>query len=495
MHRRFPQFTVVILLSVAAAVCQEAAPTETPKDVTKETEAGIPVTDPLTIAKCSGCHRADANKNLTRISWIRTTPEGWQEAIKRMAQLNGLQLSPEDGRHIVRYLANEHGLSPEEAEPVRWYLEMTLPQTEPVPNPTIRRACTTCHAFARPRTWRRSAAEWHLLKNMHIGYFPLSQFVAFRDMAPPGEPDAPKKPAPVDVAVEYLAKNYGLFSQSWSAWRAQSTDLDLSGRWVLSASETGKGKYFGEMTVTRTAPGEYTTATVLTRVKDGAKFQMPGKSVLYAGFEWRGSAKSEQLGALRQVMAVSADQATIQGRWFWGAYQEFGLTMKAQRESKDVTVLGTDVISLRAGSKGVPMQVFGEHFPSDLKPSEIALGAGVTATKVVSVSPTVVKLTVDTDPKVFAGKRSIAIHGRAATDAFSVYDRIEYIKITAETALAHTGGTVGKKGFIQFEAHAFSNGADGLPNTADDVDLGPIEAQWSVEEFISHNNDNDKQFV
>jgi len=68
-----------------------AATAAAPKPVVEE---GIPVTDPLVIAKCSGCHKKDEKGNLSRISWERTTPEGWQEAIKRMVRLNGLELKP-----------------------------------------------------------------------------------------------------------------------------------------------------------------------------------------------------------------------------------------------------------------------------------------------------------------------------------------------------------------------------------------------------------------
>ena len=292
-----------------------------------------------------------------------------------------------------------------------------------------------------------------------------------------------------------MSKNNGLYSSAWSNWRAQMSDTDLSGRWLLTASAPGKGKYFGEMTVTQVAPGEFKTETTLTSMNGDRKLEMPGKSFVYTGYEWRGSARSEPTGTLRQVMTLSSDQTSLQGRWFWGAYQEFGFTVSAQRETTATTVLGTDVVSMQAGSKAVPMKIYGQRFPADLKSDDFDLGAGVKVTKVASVTPGLASVVVDVDPKVFSGRRKIAVRGHTVPDAFSVYDHIEYIKITAETALAHVGGTVGKKGYVQFEAHAFANGGDGLPNTADDVDLGPISAQWSIEEFISHNNDNDKEFV
>ena len=53
-------------------------------------EEGIPVTNPLVLAKCGGCHTKDEKGNLSRISWERATPEAWEEAIKRMVRLNGV---------------------------------------------------------------------------------------------------------------------------------------------------------------------------------------------------------------------------------------------------------------------------------------------------------------------------------------------------------------------------------------------------------------------
>ena len=61
-------------------------------------EEGIPVTDALVISRCGTCHTKDAKGNLSRISWERTTPEGWEQAIKRMVRLNGLTITPAEAR-------------------------------------------------------------------------------------------------------------------------------------------------------------------------------------------------------------------------------------------------------------------------------------------------------------------------------------------------------------------------------------------------------------
>src|ERR1700685_1630026 len=72
---------------------------------------GIPINDQLTISKCGGCHPRDSSGNMSRISYMRTSPEIWDQAIKRMIRLNGLTLTPAQLRDIVRYLSNNNGLA------------------------------------------------------------------------------------------------------------------------------------------------------------------------------------------------------------------------------------------------------------------------------------------------------------------------------------------------------------------------------------------------
>jgi len=85
-----------------------AAPAATP-------EEGIPVPNFVVQKSCATCHRRDEQNQLTRISYRRTTPEGWQQTVRRMVALNGVQLDPAEAREIVKYLSNHLGLAPEEA--------------------------------------------------------------------------------------------------------------------------------------------------------------------------------------------------------------------------------------------------------------------------------------------------------------------------------------------------------------------------------------------
>jgi quinohemoprotein amine dehydrogenase len=104
-------------------------------------EEGIPVTDPLVIAKCGSCHARDQKGNMERISWVRSTPEGWQNALKRMILLKGVSLTAQEGRLIARYLSTDHGLAPEEAMPVRHIAERRIHEESNISDSDPGKAC------------------------------------------------------------------------------------------------------------------------------------------------------------------------------------------------------------------------------------------------------------------------------------------------------------------------------------------------------------------
>lgn len=237
-------------------------------------EEGIPVTDPLVISRCGSCHAKDDKGNLSRISWERTTPEGWEEAIKRMVRLNGVTLEPAEARSILKYLSTYHGLAPEEARPVMYMAEHRI-LDEAVPNETVRSTCMTCHALGRAFQWHRTRDDWALLTNMHVAFFQQAD-AAFRRpvgtvarggaaaAAPPagrggrGGAAGAAGPLPVEQTLDFLGATYGLHTPEWAAWRARMRPPRLAGRWLISAHIPARGKYFGEMTIT---PGRRTTSS------------------------------------------------------------------------------------------------------------------------------------------------------------------------------------------------------------------------------------------
>ena len=489
----------------AAAGYSQSAPASEPKAETpSKGEEGFPVTDQRVIGKCSACHARDAKGNMTRISWIRTTPEGWEEAIKRMVRLQGVSLEPDDARKILRYLSDEHGLAPEEAKPIEYFPEHRMID-EKVPNEDVTRSCVSCHALAKPLSWRRSADDWKLLINTHIALYPWVDGLNFQRPPPhPGQlappPDAKQ---PVDQALAFLAQSGSLHSPEWSEWQAGKRSPKLSGRWLVSGSQPGKGKFFGVMDIETAASAEgFSTKTKLMFPGDGAVVTETGKSLVYTGYAWRGKSTSEKANAgpndptsIREVMMLSRDQSHMEGRWFWGAYQEFGIDAAMRRSSAAPTVLGVDVYSLKSGSNGADVRIYGDHFPSGIAIADIDLGSGVTIKKIVSQSPDQIKVTVDVAAGAVPGKRDVVVKNSTTPAAFAIYDHIDYLQVTPQTPLAHLGGEPHAKGYTQFDAIAFSNGPDGKQGTADDIELGPVKASWKLEEFVATMGDDDVDFV
>jgi quinohemoprotein amine dehydrogenase len=111
-------FTVVaisIAVLVQSLTAQAPSPKE-PKEPTEkekeEIDSGIPINSELVRKTCSPCHKVDDKLRLSRISWRRTTPEGWEQTIKRMIGLDGLKVEPAEAREILKYLSNNLGLAP-----------------------------------------------------------------------------------------------------------------------------------------------------------------------------------------------------------------------------------------------------------------------------------------------------------------------------------------------------------------------------------------------
>ena len=111
---------------------------------------------------------------MRRLSYIRTSPEVWDQAIKRMIRLNGLTLTPDELRDIVRYLSNNNGLAPEEMKPGFWEVEhRTIGyQDDYAPNPALQKTCNDCHSIGRVLAQRRTREDYDKLVAMHIGLFP-----------------------------------------------------------------------------------------------------------------------------------------------------------------------------------------------------------------------------------------------------------------------------------------------------------------------------------
>ena len=193
---------------------QPAAPPQNPTAAPQaKPEEGIPINSPVVQKACAGCHAPDDKQQMSRISFQRNTPEGWQENIRRMAALNGLKIDPATAREVVKYLSDHLGLAPEEAKPAAFEVERRIVDYTYKENADADSTCNKCHSLGRVISQRRTREEWNLLISMHRGWYPLVDNQAFRRPGPPPrDPSSDGRPPdarhPVEKAIDHLARAF-----------------------------------------------------------------------------------------------------------------------------------------------------------------------------------------------------------------------------------------------------------------------------------------------
>lgn len=494
-----PKMELRVALTVAFVSTALSIPsTATQETAAQEPNVGIPVTSPVVQRACGRCHASDDQGRMTRISYQRSTPEGWEQVVRRMVLLNDLDISPEDAREAVRYLATDHGLAPDEVRAATFEVERRMVDYRYEADPEIQVTCNRCHSFGRVLTQRRTEEEWRLLTAMHRGYYPLVDFQSFRLGGRP-PPDAPDRRTRVEKAIAHLSAAFPLETPAWTAWSANMRATRLEGTWALVGHEPGQGAVYGEVVVTPVPGAEdaYETRTRFAYPARGLSGARTGRVVVYTGFQWRGRSEGEDWPDFREVMSLSRDRQELTGRWFTGAYDERGIDVTLRRVGADPIVTGIAPRAIPAASREVTLELFGSNLPAPLNPVQIDLGAGLTVSSVSDASPTHATLNVRVAPDAAVGTRDlIMLDGRAVVpDAVVVFDAVHRVSVAPQTGLARVGGLNFPKGYVRFEARAYHDGPDGAPDTHDDLDLGMVDVDWSLEEYAATFGDDDTSFV
>ena len=493
--------TLALVGGLALVPVPAAGPGQSASDSDREA-AGIPIDNPAVIQNCSACHTRDDSGRMTRLSYLRKTPEGWQSSLRRMIALNEVNVDPAAAREIVRYLSNNHGLAPEELRPGNFEVERRMIDYDYEADSGVEATCSQCHSMGRVITQRRTKEEWDLLMATHRGLYPVSESqgtgLLYRG-PPPGSPRAPDDTRhPMDKAVAHLSEVFPLETPEWTDWSATMRPARLAGTWVVSATQTGYGRLFGTAVI-EAVPGsddQFTTTTTLAYARSGRTVTRQGSTTVYTGYQWRGrSTLDTGLDPLREVLIVERDWEEISGRWFAGDYDEFGFDVRFQRVRRDPVVAGMEPRALKIGTRDQTVTIFGANLPEVLAQDAVDLGPGITVRQVVSANEGVTTLRVDVDADALVGPRDIYVAGARLPEAGVVYDEINSIRVSPEWGMARVGGVAMPKGYVQFEARAYHDGPDGKTNTDDDVALGVVDATWSIEEYSATFVDHDIEYV
>lgn len=484
---------VATLALAGVLIASSPVDSPAPPPVSASADDGYVITNATVIDRCSRCHAVDDDGRMSRISWLRKTPEGWQTSIRRMVALHGVRVSAPEAREIVQYLANAQGLAPEELRPGNFEVERRMIDHDWDGDSDVEFTCIQCHSMGRVMTQRRTTDEWGLLLATHRALYPLVDFQAFRYGGPASEQDDPRHP--MERAISHLGEIYPLETTEWASWSATMRSPRLAGTWALSGYELGKGPLHGTVEVTA-VPGDpdgFTTRARYVYAESGERVERTGQSLVYTGYQWRGRSNPGANDELREVMFVERDQANMSGRWFTGAYDEMGPDVTLVRADGGPVVSGVYPKALPVGTT-TEVRVFGAGLTA-ASASDLDFGAGVTVESVDGPSDDALRVRLRVDADADIGARDLFAWNRLVEHALVVHDGVDRIAVTPETGMARTGGAAFPKGYQTFEAVGYDDGADGESGTDDDLLLGRVDVRWHMEEYAATYGDDDVDFV
>jgi quinohemoprotein amine dehydrogenase len=235
----------------------------------------------------------------------------------------------------------------------------------------------------------------------------------------------------------------------------------------------GKGDFEGVMT-TKAVDADRYSVTFDARFSNGEKLEGNGDAIVYTGYEWRANLR---LGDVRylQVLASDAAGTALTGRMFMADHEERGIDLDAMRDDGKPRLIAVVPTNLQRG-RSATVTLVGVGLSG--KPS---FGDGVRVGKILArdADRVVVEAVASADAPI--GKRAISVGKTTLADGLTIFDRVDRLEVSPAYAVGRVGGE-GSQPEVQarFEAIAWSNGADGNPGTADDVEIGPVDATWSI---------------
>ncbi len=344
---------------------------------------------------------------------------------------------------------------------------------------------------------------------MHRGYYPLVDNQPMvpgggfrRTRAPQTEPGADGRPPdnrhPMDKAIEHLTKAFPLETSEWSAWSAAMQPPKLAGRWAIVGTQPGKGPVYGQMIVTAdaSAPDAFNTEIKYTIARTGETVSRPGKALIYTGYQWRGRGASP--GPFTALARGDVRRARLEnhvGTLVHGRLRRDGNRRAARAPGRRADGVWHQCLRAQDGYTGSNVKIFGVNLPADIKTDDIGAGLGVKVTRIAAARPDEIDVEVDVTATAPIGARDLSVAGTVKPGAIVVYNRIDGLKVAPQSGMARVGGVVFPKQFQQFEAIGYSNGPDGKPDTADDLNLGAVPVKWSIEEYTATFGDDDAQYV
>lgn len=413
--------------------------------------------------RCGVCH--SENGQLKRLADMRKTPEGWDMAVARMQVWHKVEVSKNERRALVKYLADRYGLAPEEAAPYRFLIERVPNSPDVQPSAELGQMCGRCHSFGRVALQRRDRGEWLKLIHTHLGQFPSIEYSALGR-------DRNWWDIARDRTATDLASLYPRNTTSWQRWQNRKWP-SVAGVWRVAGYRPGWGDYTGYLNVAALGKDRYDVRYDL-QYAAGNSVRGRGETVVYTGYEWRGDAT---LGneAVRSVFALDGER--LDGRWFLRQADEIGASLHALRVSPRSApgILAVTPALLKTGTTQ-RVRIAGVNLRT--RPD---LGAGVSVLATLRQSSDEIELLVRVDDDAQPGLRQLVVPGGKTGQTLAIYRQIDSLRVEPPLAIARLGGGTNPPVSAQFTAVAYLNGADGKAGSEDDIRLGRLPASWRVD--------------
>ncbi|WP_338754290.1 quinohemoprotein amine dehydrogenase subunit alpha [Bacillus sp. FJAT-52991] len=448
----------------------------------QQSEQGETVSSDVLVSKqveksCVSCHAVDQSGKLERIEYMRKTPEGWAQTISRMERIHGLKITDEEREQLVTDLSRERGLAPEEAEKVQYWLANKPSYSEPMPeNESVAQSCIGCHAAGRFEAQRRTEEEWKNLKDFHLVMYP-SIYLNHRHMDWPEESEK---------ALEFLAKNYGEESEAWEKWKGK--EYDVTGKWKVAGFQGTNGYYIGDSEFSKSEKG-YTEEKKVRFIKDGKEENFSGDTKMFSGYMLRSHYKQGE-NKINGTYNVTSENV-IKGDW--SKVDDLGITAeetyyKVQSETPEI--FHAEPFALKKGETN-KVTLYGMNLKK-LKQELLSLPKGVEVVSLTAISDDQAEVEMKVDQKAEIG--AFALNGEKVNvhEKWMLYDQADYIKVEPAYGVSRMGGAGPMdKVSIQYVAYAYSNGKDGKKESKDDLNLGPVDAEWSLLTYPEKNASRD----
>jgi quinohemoprotein amine dehydrogenase len=445
--------------------------------------------------KCSVCHKLDEQGRVEVIEETRKTPEEWKVVTDRMIRINGAPIADQDFDPVIKELSQHLILTPAEMAEVAYLNSDENSQYREIPkNKTEERvfaACVRCHTYGKIRSHRKTREQWVENVQMHLGYYP-TVVPQMREM------DWPKEAMEL---VDPLAEMLPMDTPEWRNWMQNRKDADLAGEWKAAGFQPGMGYYEGTYTFkanSQKGKDEYWVEKEV-RYFNGTTLKLAGEGTLYGEYHLRYAlAPTPLTGRIEGVFDLDAASMGFGGKW-WTVVQDTNAYgneefYKADGSPRVFAVLPQ---ALKADGSDQILTLVGVNLPANLSAGDIGFAnADLTVKGMESAENDILRLKLSASGSAAIGPAGLSVKNVACDESVIVYNKLDGIKIFPALGRARvSSGAAYPPHGVQFVARGVNFGADGQPDTADDLILEAIDAKWWLEEEKTRDNDDDLKYL